>query len=92
MFFNKIHKVFDKNFYIDVSCERCQQKPAITFSADCCGDAITLCKKCWIKWFNEELLPSFDATLNDTDYYKYIEEPNEQYGKIYKLVLLKENK
>lgn len=55
-------------FYIPVKCS-CGNSPAVSFEADCHGDALTLCKECWKKWFENELLPLFDKNLEE-DFYK----------------------
>lgn len=86
MWLSKVREVWQGNgAYTDCSCDKCNKLPAVALTADCHGDAVTLCKDCWQKYFKEILFildspppPEYVVCEGETDRgwkYQYMYNP-----------------
>ena len=70
MYLSQVFYIFNSGKYLAKNkCENGCEGTAVSLTADCHGDSLSLCKACWEKWFKEQLLHEFDKKIED----EYIE-------------------
>jgi hypothetical protein len=51
--------------YLENICKRCGATPAVSYTADCCGDAVeAMCLDCWKKFVLEVVAEAFSHELD----------------------------